>query len=436
MTTATSAVPLSLWEATAAPPPPTAALEAHKTVDVAIIGAGFTGLSTALHLAEAGRSVAVLEAFEIGHGGSGRNNGMVIPALSRTYPDGLRARFGFERGSRFARLIGNSATEAFALIRRLGIECDAVQGGWVQPAHSPGRAKLVHNRYEQWQSLGFDVEYLDESAVRKRVGSPLYHAGWLAKSGGHVHPLKLVRGLATAAIAAGAQIHTHSPALAVSEGVNKSGWEIATARGKLSAGKVIVATNAYTDNLFPSLRRSFVATRSSQLATAPLPPDVIARVLKGGLASSDTHGDLFFAHPTPDNRIVTGGKLFFPHNRDVRLRAHVTKRLARIFPAVGAEVQFDYAWHGDVAITVDFNPRLNQLAPGILAVAGYSGRGVALSIALGQRLAEAAQDIRAADDLDIPLTPVAPIPLHGLLAPLSRFELLRYRLNDRREVRT
>jgi glycine/D-amino acid oxidase-like deaminating enzyme len=435
MSTDTSTTPLSLWAATAAPPPVTAPLEAHKTVDVAIIGAGFTGLSTALHLAEAGRSVVVLEAFGIGHGGSGRNNGMVIPALSRAYPEGLRARFGAERGNRFARLIGNSAHEAFALIRRLGIDCDAVQGGWIQPAHSPGRAKLVHNRYEQWQALGFDVEYLDETAVRKRVGSPLYHAGWLAKSGGHVHPLKLVRGLAQAALAAGAQIHTRSPALTVRGGTHHSAWEISTEQGKVSAGRVIVATNAYTDNLFPPLRRSFVATRSSQVATAPLPPEVIARVLKGGLASSDTHGDLYFAHPTPDNRIVTGGKLFFNSNWEARLRTHVAERLARLFPAMGPGVQFDYVWHGDVAITVDFNPRLNQLAPGILAVAGYSGRGVALSIALGQRLAEAAQDIRAADDLDIPLTPVAPIPLHALVAPLSRFELLRYRLNDRREVR-
>jgi sarcosine oxidase len=218
------------------------------------------------------------------------------------------------------------------------------------------------------------------------------------------------------------------------EGTNKSVWEISTAHGKVSAGRVIVATNAYADGLFPFLCRSFVATRSSHVATVPLPLEVIASVLKGGRASSDTHGDLYFAHTTLDNRIITGGKLFFNFNWDARLRAHVAKRLARMFSPVGPDVLFDYVWHGDVAITVDFNPRLNQLVPGILAVTGYSGRGVALSIALGKQLAETAQGVRAADDLDIPLTPVAPIPLHDLAVPLSRFELLRYRFNDWREV--
>ncbi|THF65262.1 NAD(P)/FAD-dependent oxidoreductase [Pseudothauera rhizosphaerae] len=422
----------TLWEATAAPPPATAALDGPVDADVAIIGAGYAGLSTALHLAEAGRRAVVLEAFEIGHGGAGRNNGMVIPALSRAYPADLRARFGPERGERFARLVANAARDTFELTRRHGIAADAVQNGWLQPAHSPGRAWQVRERYEQWAALGADVAHLDRSRTAELTGSPLYHGAWLAKSGGHVNPLKLVRGLARAAIDAGARIHTRSPAQALVP--TDEGWRIDTPQGAVRAGSVVVATDAYADRLLPRLRRSIVPVRFFQLATAPLPEDVRTAALPGGHALSDTHADLYFARPTVDGRLVSGGALVFGQAWRRRLPGHVLQRLRRMFPALAADTRFDYAWDGKVAMTADFLPHLHQLAPGLITLTGYNGRGVALAVAAGRVLAQAAQG-HPVDDLDIPATALRPLPLHGLIERIAGLELLRYRWRDLREVK-
>lgn len=421
----------SLWSATAFPPPPTVPLDGTLHADVAIIGAGYAGLSAALHLAEDGKNAVVLEAAEIGHGGAGRNNGMVIPALTRANPADLRTRFGAERGDRLARLIAGSASFTFDLIRRHGIPCAAVQNGWTQPAHSPGRARLARDRFAQWQALGADVAYLDRTEITALSGSPLYHGAWLARTGGHVNPLKLVRGLAAAAIGAGARVHTRSAVISVK--ADGDGWRVETARGVVRAGKVIVATDAYADRLFPQLRKAFVPVRVFQQATTPLPVEVRAQVLPGGQALSDTHGDMYFARPTVDGRLVTGGALVLDHNWPARLDRHIGRRLRTLFPAIGHDTRFEYVWDGHVAITLDFLPHLHELAPGVLTVSGYNGRGVALSTTCGRVLAEAALG-RSSDDLDIPLTPLRPVPLHGVVKRVASLELLRYRWRDGREV--
>ena len=421
----------SLWSATAGPAPSTEPLEGGVHTEVVIIGAGYAGLSAALHLAESGRQSVVLEAAELGHGGAGRNNGMVIPALSRAYPDDLRARFGHERGERLARLVGDSASFTFDLIRRHGIDCDAVQAGWTQPAHSPGRARVARRRFEQWQALGADVAYLDRDEIVDQSGSSLYHGAWLARTGGHLNPLKYVRGLAAAAIHAGTKVHTRSPAMAVT--VAGDGWCVETPRGAVIAGKVIVATDAYADQLFPKLPRSIVPVRFFQQATEPLSPEVRRKVLPTGHALSDTHADMRFARPTVDGRLVSGGALVLDHNWQKRLEQHTRQRLHQVFPALGADVRFEHVWDGHVAMTTDFLPHLHELAPGIVSITGYNGRGVALATRFGKSLAEAVQG-RHVDDLELPLTRLQTIPLHGLVKRVASLELLRYRWRDTLEV--
>jgi glycine/D-amino acid oxidase-like deaminating enzyme len=424
---------ITLWEASAPPPPSTPTLEGLIQADTLIIGAGYAGLSAALHLAEAGRSVAVLEAFDIGHGGAGRNNGMVIPALSRAYPADLRARFGEHRGNRFALLAGRSANETFDLIRRHGIDCDAVQNGWLQPAHTPGRAQQVLDRYQQWHALGADVAYLDRAQTTTLTGSPLYHGAWLARSGGHVNPLKLVQGLARAAIAAGARIYTRSPAIALTS--TRDGWSVDTPRGAVKAATVIVATDAYADKLLPQVQRAIIPVSFFQLATRPLSGEEAQGALPGGHALSDTHADMYFARPTADGRLVSGGALVLQHDWHNRLQAHVRERLRRMFPTLDPAIAFSHAWQGKVAMTTDFLPHLHEVAPGLITVTGFNGRGVALATATGRVLAQAAQG-HSVDDLDIPLTPLRPVPLHGLVKRVAPLELLRYRWRDSREART
>ena len=215
----------SLWHASAPPAPPTAALEGEQRADVAVIGAGYTGLSCALALAEGGARVAVLEAGEIGHGASGRNNGQVIPTLSRIDPDELAAR----TGEGFVQLVCDSARLTFELIGRHGMQCEAVQNGWVQPVHTPGRMRLAEARAAAWGRRGAPVEVLDRAGIERITGSGFWHGGWLNASGGKLNALAFCRELARAAMARGARVHTRSAALAVERA--GSLWRVAAARG-------------------------------------------------------------------------------------------------------------------------------------------------------------------------------------------------------------
>ena len=170
----------ALWAAIAPPAPATGVLAGGEhRADVLVIGAGFTGLATALAEAERGADVVLLEAAEIGSGASGLNNGQVIPCLSRADPDEIVAARGADKGEALVALIRDSAQTTFDLIRRHGIACDAVQNGWVQPAHTPGRvARVSRPRFEQWRRRGAPVELLDADQVAAMTGSRYWHGGW------------------------------------------------------------------------------------------------------------------------------------------------------------------------------------------------------------------------------------------------------------------
>ena len=179
----------NLWTHTAPAAPDCPRLEEDLTADVVVIGAGFTGLSTALHLREAGANVIVLEAEEPGFGASGRNNGQVIPAYVRHNPDDVERLFGEERGKRLNDWVADSADLVFSLIAKHGIQCEAAQNGWLQPAHRPSRMKGVIAKQSQWAARGAPARLLDKDEMEALTGSPAYHGGWLHERGGHIQPL-------------------------------------------------------------------------------------------------------------------------------------------------------------------------------------------------------------------------------------------------------
>src|SRR4051812_61957 len=263
--------PESLWTAVTPPGPDLPSLAGDASADVVVIGAGFTGLSTALHLREASVDVAIVEAMEPGWGASGRNNGQVIPTLSRPDPEDIIARHG-AAGERFVALLRDSASVLFDLARRYQIQAEQEQSGWVQPVHSPGRIKIAERRVRQWSKFGAPVELLSRDQTRAMLGSDAWFGGFWNKTGGHINPLALSRGLARAVVERGGRIYARSPATSFER--RKDRWVVKTAEGEISGRALIVATNAYTGefskSLAPVIAREVMPVLSWQMATRPL----------------------------------------------------------------------------------------------------------------------------------------------------------------------
>jgi glycine/D-amino acid oxidase-like deaminating enzyme len=408
-------LPDSLWRASSAEPAPiTPPLVGDQTADVAVIGGGFTGLSTALHLAERGTRVVLLEAVEIGFGASGRNGGQVIPGL-KLDPDQLIATYGPELGERMAALAGGAADFVFDLVRRHAIRCEARQKGWMSAAHTDEALKLTHERARQWAARGADVAPLDARGIADLLGTDRggYKGGWVDRRAGAVQPLAYARGLARAAIAAGAVLHGQSPALALER--RNGAWHITTPQGTLRADRVVIGTNGYTDDLWPGLKRTVIPVRSYIVATAPLSDNLRKSILPQGHCVSDSRQLLFYWRLDAAGRLVMGGR--GPLRDRTRLPDYepVRRAIRRLYPAVG-EPEWQYHWNGRVAVTFDGLPHLHEPAPGLAVALGYNGRGVAMASRLGNLLADHALGGKA-EELGFPVTTMRPIPGHAFRLP-------------------
>jgi glycine/D-amino acid oxidase-like deaminating enzyme len=433
MDIATVQWPTSLWAAVTPPGPDLPELEGSARADVIVIGGGYTGLSTALHLRDAGVDVAIVEAMEPGWGASGRNNGQVIPTLSRPDPDDIVARHG-AAGERFVALLRDSASALFGLARRCQIQAEPEQTGWVQPVHSPARIGIAERRVRQWAKLGAPVELLSRDETRRMLGSDAWFGGFWNRSGGHINPLALSRGLARAVLERGGRIYARSPAISFERQHDR--WVVKTAQGEICGRALVVATNAYTGefakSLAPAIAREVMPVLSWQMATQPLSEAARKTIIPGRQAMSDTHGELYFARYDARHRLVTGGAMIGPGNKPERLKAIVGARLHRLWPQIG-EIEFDYVWNGYVGMTTDFMPRIHRLGPNAYGWTGCNGRAVALSIALGDELSKAVRGVPEGE-LALPFSDPVPIPAHGLLRRLAPLMLMVYRRRDAREI--
>lgn len=437
----TVAWPPSLWAATAPPLPLLPAIVAAHTADVVVIGAGFTGLSTALHLLEAGAAVTVVEAAEPGWGASGRNNGQVIPTLSGHDPAAMTARHG-AAGERFNAMLRDSAAYLFDLVRRHGIAAETEQAGWIQPVHSPGRMKIAERRVREWGDIGAPVELLDRAAVSRMLGSEAWYGGFWNRSGGHINPLALTRGLAAAVVARGGKIFARSPVKSYAHENGK--WRVACERGSVTAKALVLATNAYTQEfeprLAPDIGRQVIPVHSWQMATAPISDNVAKTIIPGRQAMSDTHRELYFARWDARNRLVTGGAAMFPGAAGAGLAKPVGERLRRLWPQLG-DVRFEFIWSGYIGMTPDSYlhpevpgfPRFHVLGPDAYTWVGCNGRAVALSISIGRELAKALTGTPHAD-LALPFSQPRPQPMQEVARRLAPYALPLYRMLDAREI--
>ncbi len=419
----------NLWAATSREPAPDCPpLHGHATADVLVIGAGYAGLSTAIHLADRGARVVVLEAHAPGHGGSGRNGGQVIPGIRHFRAD-CEAAFGAERGARLHRFGAEAQQAVWGFIDRFAIACDDVRTGWVQAAHGAESLALGLKRAAAWQAYGAPVETLDGTAIAALTASDEYVGGWVDRRGGVVNPLAYCRGLARGAISLGVAVHGASHVLTLApEG---GGWIARTATGSVAARQVVVATTAYSDGLVPGLADSVMAVQSFQVATAPLSADQRRRILPAGEAVSDTRHLLRYFRVDADGRLVVGGRGTLGPAQGASSFSLVRMTLAKLYPEL-ADAPIEHAWGGFVAVNPpDRWPRLHRPAEGLWVSMGCNGKGVAWASAFGRVLADAALGA-AEETLPLPVSPMPRIPFRALRRLYVGVGTLWYRLMDGR----
>ncbi|MGY2135856.1 NAD(P)/FAD-dependent oxidoreductase [Pseudomonas reactans] len=419
----------SLWSATAPSVVLTPVLSESVKVDVAIVGAGYTGLSTALHLAERGVSVCVLEAYEPGWGASGRNGGQVNPTLKYD-PEQLVQMYGPERAEPLISTVSNSADLVFKLIEKHGIDCAPVRKGWMQVSYTEKGVAGLHARADQWARRGVPVKLLGATAVASRMGSDAFAGGWLDGRAGAIQPLAYARGLVAAALAAGVRIHGHSAVTGLQR--QAVGWQLQIAGGaQVTADQVVLATNGYSGNLWPGMAQSILAANSFIVATKPLQGYAADSILPGQETVSTAQRLLLYFRKDSYGRLLMGGRGLFNDPKSPTDFAHLERSLALLFPQLGP-LEFEYRWAGRIAITRDFMPHVHEPAPGLTLALGCNGRGIALCTSLGQQLAGRLCDNRAA--FAYPVSPLQRLPLHGLQRFYIGAGVAWYSLLDRLNV--
>ena len=413
----------SLWSATATPKLHYTAFSGAKTTQVAVVGAGYTGLATAIELARRGVEVTVVDAFEPGYGASGRNGGQIIP-LFKYEPEDLLKKYGEAVGAGVLDMVSRSANDVFDMVRRFNIDCELSTAGWIQPAVGEAGELLVKKRFNQWKTAGAAVELLDAAALQTLLGSSFYGIGWLHRGAGSVQPLSYARGLARAAVSLGAQIYGRTPIRKIDRIGNH--WRLTADQGELIADSVVLATNGYTTDLWPGLRQSIVPLYSMQIATEPLAAELGEQILPGGHCAADTRRLVWYFRKDLAGRFIIGTRGPFNARPDHRDGTSLIAAARSLYPAL-REVEFPYIWAGRVAMTADRVPHMHQLAAGVFTALGYNGRGVAMATTMGRLLAAAC--LGESNSSLYPITDLQPIPFHafhrlGVHAMVSYYRLL------------
>jgi glycine/D-amino acid oxidase-like deaminating enzyme len=391
---------------TAPAAPATTVLSGEISVDVVVIGAGYTGLSSALHLALEGTRVAVLEANEIGFGGAGRNVGLVNAGMW-VMPDALGETLGADYGERLIDLLGNGPKVVFDIIERHGIDCEAVRSGTLHCAVGDEGLRELEHRAEQWQRRGAAVELLDQRETARLVGSTAYVAALIDRRAGTIQPLAYARGLARAAIAAGATIFTGSAATSFKQVGNQ--WRVQTANGAVTADWIVVGTDAYGTGPWLPIRREQVHLPYFNLATKPLSDNVKNSILPERQGAWDTKEILSSFRFDRAGRLVFGSVGALRNSGIAIHKAWAKRAMSRLFPQIG-EIEFEAEWYGKIGMTSDNLPRFHQLDRNVIAICGYNGRGIAPGTTFGRVIAEHVLGRLDISAMPLPVSPIESQP--------------------------
>jgi len=375
--------------------PETSQLAGDVTTSVAIVGAGFTGLGAALELAKHQTPCIVLDAGPIGFGASGRNGG-------QAHIGQRQDQLWLERvmGADDARKLWDLALDARAhlddLLSSEGIECD-FNSGLLDVDH---KRRFVRETREYVAHLntryGYsDVRFVDQNETRALVASDNYYGGKLDTRGGHLNPLKLTHGIATAALRAGAKIFTHTRVTKLERSGMK--WRLTTPHGVVTADKVILAGDGTLQGLSKPLDARVIPINNFIAVTAPLAPERAAALIRNRAAVSDSRFVVYYFRLTPDNRLLFGGGENYSYRFPADIASFVRPHILRIFPQLH-DVGIDFAWGGTLGITTNRMPLVREIEPGLITAAGYSGLGVVLAPYFGKILAQSIISARGNGD--------------------------------------
>jgi glycine/D-amino acid oxidase-like deaminating enzyme len=388
-----------LWRASARQPFETTPLNRDLDVDLVIVGGGFTGTAAALEAATRGASVCLLEAEIIGHGGSGRNVGLVNAGLWLP-PDTVIAQMGEAAGRKLIDVLADGPRRVFSLIEREGIDCEATRNGTLHLAHSAKGLKDIAERCRQGNRDGAPLQLLDAAEAARRTGTTAYHAALLDPRAGTIQPFAYCRGLAQAAQRKGAHIHDRSPVTAIKR---LGGLWIVEANGRrVRARSLLVATNAYQLGIETPFRPEFTAMSYCQFATEPMLGTARRDILPGGEGCWDTALVMSSFRVDQNGRLIVGGVGNSDGPGAAIHHAWARRMLRRLFPAIG-DMKFEHAWRGRIAMTADHIPKIVAFGPDAYACFGYSGRGIAPGTVFGTQAAAA---LLSGTTEDLPIAPV------------------------------
>lgn len=411
-----------LWQDTAVPHP-IAAVALPARVDAAVVGGGYCGLAAATELARRGRTVAVLDARDLGWGASTRNGGMVLPEL-KAGPRSLERTYG-ELGLRLHQAVESAFDHVEAVIADRSIDCAYERSGQLYLSHSDRSSGHLDALAGELTSVGTLAHVVRGEALQAEIGSSTFAAGMVVERSGGLHPARFHAGLVRIAEEAGASLHPATPATAVTP--VSDGWRVSTERGEVHARDVLVATNAYADSLVPALRRRVLPMGSFIIATEPLAPDLADAVLPTRRMCFNDRNLLWYWRLDDAGRMVFGGRKRLGTVSLEEARDHLYRSMLEVHPQL-AGVLVERAWGGKVALTIDRLPHCGRI-DGLWYATGCNGSGVALNTWMGHRMAGAlcGEELPPFAEL-----PHRPIPLHALRRAWLPAVSAWFRYQDRR----
>lgn len=359
-------------------------LAGEVTADICVVGAGYAGLSTAIHLAEKGYKVVIVEGASVGWGASGRNGGQIVNGLNASL-EKIEHRYGAKTAGFIGGMLQEGARIIFDWVERFGIDCDLKHGN-LYTAYTPRQMRELEDQQVLWRRHGMDEhELLDQQGVRRHVATEVYLGGMIDHSGGHMHPLNLALGEAKAFEAMGGVIYENSAVTSVTPGGKVV---VATAGGRVTANAAIVCGNAYLGTVVPELTPRILPVSTQIIATVPLPAEQAKRLLPTDLAVEDVRYILDYFRLSADNRMLFGGGVVYGGVDPADIIAKLRPNLAKVFPEL-AETPIDYAWSGNFALSFSRVPQLGRLGPNVYFAHGDSGHGITGTHLFGRILAEA-----------------------------------------------